>query len=225
MKEQDVSSLPFYNLETRLQHAIDTTKQTLNVSKGSMIFDADTLQHYVYIIQKGKIKSYQMNLDSGKEQTLYIYTTHHIIDTVTVLDGECHEVCYEVLEDTQLMVFPMSFIRHLLESAPEFSRRFYLYIAKQMRYLEENLSDISLYSTSQRLIKLITQDYTPENIFRFNILDGLSNTETAKLLGTCRHVVERHLKELKNESLIEVVNRKIRVLEAEKLLQKINLLR
>ena len=93
-----------------------------------------------------------------------------------------------------------------------------------MRYMEEMLTDISLYSTSERLIKLIVQDFNPNNLFRFNILEGLSHTETANLIGTVRHVVERHLKDLKNENMINIVNRKIQILDSEKLLNKINLL-
>jgi len=93
-----------------------------------------------------------------------------------------------------------------------------------MRYLEETLTDISLYSTSERLIKLIVEDYNPSNIFRFKILDGLSHTDSANLIGTVRHVVERHLKDLKNNHIIDVVNRKIKILESEKLLERVNLL-
>ena len=93
-----------------------------------------------------------------------------------------------------------------------------------MRYLEETITDISLYSTSERLIKLIVQDFTPNNIFRFNILEGLSHTETANLLGTVRHVVERHLRNLKKENMINVVDRRIQILNAEKLLKKTNFL-
>jgi len=216
--------LPFQNLNNSLQEKIDHQAKVVTLKKGDSIFTSGELEKYVYIVQKGKIKSYQLNLDTGKEQTLYIYKENHIFDTVTLLDGEIHEVCYDVLEETKLIMFPINFIRDLLYNVPEFSRKFYLYIAQQMRYLEESLTDISLYSTSERLIKLIVEDYKPSNIFRFNILDGLSHTETANLIGTVRHVVERHLRDLRNENIIEVFNRKIRIIESEKLLKKINLL-
>jgi CRP-like cAMP-binding protein len=216
--------LPFQNLNNSLQEKIDHQAKVVTLKKGDSIFTSGELEKYVYIVQKGKIKSYQLNLDTGKEQTLYIYKENHIFDTVTLLDGEIHEVCYDVLEETKLIMFPINFIRDLLYNVPEFSRKFYLYIAQQMRYLEESLTDISLYSTSERLIKLIVEDYNPSNIFRFNILDGLSHTETANLIGTVRHVVERHLRDLKNENIIDVLNRKIKILESERLLKKINLL-
>ena len=224
MKNLTNIPLPFSNLSPVLQEKIYNQAKIVIYKKGDSIFASDELEKYVYIVQKGKIKSYQLNLDTGKEQTLYIYKENHIVDTVTLLDGEVHEVCYDVLEETKLIMYPINFIRNLLHNIPEFSRKFYLYIAQQMRYLEESLTDMSLYSTSERLVKLIIEDYKPTNIFRFNILEGLSHTETANLIGTVRHVVERHLRDLRNENIIGVFNRKIKILESEKLLKKINLL-
>ena len=216
--------LPFENLNLSLQNKIKAQAQVITLKKGDAAYLADELRKNVYVVKEGKIKSYQLNIENGKEQTLYIYRDNHIFDTVTILDGDEHDVSYEVLEDTTLIAYPIEFIRNLLYSFPEFSQKFYLYIAKQMRYMEEMLTDISLYSTSERLVKLIVQDFNPNNLFRFNILDGLSHTETANLIGTVRHIVERHLKELKNENIINIVNRKIQILDSEKLLKKINLL-
>jgi CRP-like cAMP-binding protein len=216
--------LPFEDLDSSIQTQINNQSKEITLKKGDTPFLSNELSQYVYVVKKGKIKSYQINLESGREQTLYIYRDNTIFDTATLLDGEEHDVCYEVLEDTNLIMFPIEFIRHLLYSVPEFSQKFYLYIAKQMRYLEEMLTDISLYSTSERLIKLIIQDFQPSNIFKFNILDGLSHVESANLIGTVRHVVERHLKKLKTENIIDIKDRKIKILETNTLLNKINLL-
>jgi len=224
MENIDELPLPFENLDQTLQTRVNTQAKTITLNKGETPFLSDELEKHVYIVKKGKIKSYQLNLDNGKEQTIYIYRENHIFDTVTLLDGESHDVCYEALENTTLLMFPIDFIRNLLYKYPEFSQKFYLYLSKQMRYLEEMLTDMSLYSTSERLIKLIIQDFQPGNIFKFNVLDGLSHTESAKLLGTVRHVVERHLRELKKDHIIDIVNRKINILESEKLLNKINIL-
>jgi len=224
MKKTNELPLPFENLNQTLQTRINTQAKTITLNKGEVPFLSNELEKYIYIVKEGKIKNYQLNLDNGKEQTIYIYRKNHIFDTVILLDGESHDVCYEVLENTTLLMFPIDFIRNLLYKYPEFSQKFYLYLSKQMRYLEEMLTDMSLYSTSERLIKLIIQDFQPDNIFRFNILEGLSHTESAKLLGTVRHVVERHLHDLKKDHIIDIVNRNIKILESEKLLKKIKFL-
>ena len=224
MKNKMNTILPFEDLEMPLQIQVDNVSQEIALKKGDIPFLSNEIMHYLYVVKKGKIKSYQLNIDTGREQTLYIYRENTMFDTATLLDGEEHDVGYEVLDDTILIKFPMEFVRNLLYTSPEFSRKLHRYIARQMHHLEEMLTDISLYSTSERLIKLIIQDFQPGNIFKFNILDGLSHVETANLLGTVRHIVERHLSELRNEQIIDIKNRKIQILKANTLLAKINLL-
>jgi len=215
--------LPFQGMEPVLQNEINKINKEVTKRKGEAIFANDELTHYFYVVKKGKVKNYQLNLDNGKEQTLYIFREGDMFDTVTLLDGEPHDVMYEVIEECELLQFPIDFVRDLLKY-PEFNSRFFPYVAKQMRHMEELATDMSLYSTAERLIKLIIQDRDPKNIFRFNILEGLSHSEVANLLGTVRHVVERHLKALREDSLIDIQNKRIEILNADKLLQKINLL-
>jgi len=212
-------TLPFQNLNHPIQTKIESQAKEVTLKKGDSLCISGELKKYLYIINKGKIKSYQLNLTSGKEQTIYIYKENHIIDTVILFDGEVHDVCYDALEETKLTRYPLEFIRNLLYTVPEFSRKFHQYIAQQMRYLEESLTNMSLYSTSERVTNLIVEDSNASNIFRFKILEGLSHTESANLIGTVRHVVERHLRELKNNHIIDIVNKKIKILETDKLLE------
>ncbi len=216
--------LPFQNMSDHIQNKIDRYANRVEFSRGDMIFTDDTLMENFYVVLKGEIKNYQINLDNGKEQTLFIYRSGDMFDTLILLDGEPHDVMYEVIESCELLEFPVSIIRELLSEYPEFNKKFFPYIAKQMKHMEELATDLSLYSTSERLIKLIIQDFDPKNIFRFNILKGLSHTEVANLIGTVRHVVERHLHALKKDNLICTKKREIQILDADRLLEKIKLL-
>jgi CRP/FNR family cyclic AMP-dependent transcriptional regulator len=215
--------LPFQGMEPAVQSEINKITKKVTRKKGDVIFADDELTRYFYVVKKGKVKNYQLNLDNGKEQTLYIFREGDMFDTVILLDGEPHDVMYEVIEECVLLEFPIDFVRDLL-NYPEFNKRFYPYVANQMRHMEELATDMSLYSTAERLIKLIIEDRDPKSIFRFNILDGLSHSEVANLLGTVRHVVERHLKALKEENLIDVKNKHIEILNADRLLEKIHLI-
>ena len=216
--------MPFQGMEPAVQSEINKFTTIVTKQKGDAIYADDELTKYFYVVKKGKVKNYQLNLDNGKEQTLFIYREGDMFDTVTLLDGEPHDVMYEVIEECELLSFPIEFVRELLTKYPEFNKKFYPYIAKQMRHMEEIATDMSLYSTAERLIKLIIQDRDPSKIFRFNILEGLSHSEVANLLGTVRHVVERHLKALKEDNLIDVKNKHIEILNADRLLEKISLI-
>ena len=216
------SVVPFYNLDTQAEGEISKFTKRLHVKKGETLFSGDELLHYFYIVVSGKIKSYQLNLDNGKEQTIFIYRQGDMFDTIVLLDGEPHDVMYEALEDSELLQLPIEEVRHLLHHNESFNRMFFPYLAQQMRHIEELATDLSLYSTSERLIKLLLQNLDPNNRLKHKLIHGLSNTEIAKLIGTVRHVVERHLKALKAEGTIVTKNRDVQILDTKKLLEKLN---
>jgi len=146
-----------------------------------------------------------------------------MFDTIVLLDGQVHDVMYEALEASEVMQLPIEEVRELLRNNEAFNRMFFPYLAQQMRQMEELATDLSLYSTSERLIKLLLQNLDQSNRLKYKLIQGLSNTEIAKLIGTVRHVVERHLKALKEDGTIETKNRNVQILDANKLLEKLKL--
>jgi CRP-like cAMP-binding protein len=178
------------------------------------------LSKFFYIVLKGKIKTFQLNLENAKEQTLFVYRAGDMFDTLILLDGKEHDVLYEVLESAEILQLPIEKVREWLRTNEQFNRHFFPYIASQMRHTEELASDLSLYSTSERLSKLLLQNINPSDKYYFQLLQNLSKTEIAKLLGTVRNVVERHLKELEAENVIENQRKNIYVKDVEKLLEQ-----
>jgi len=221
--QQTVTVHPFQTLEPIIQHEISRYTKRLFFKKGETLFSNDELMHYFYIVLSGKIKSYQLNLENAKEQTIFVFREGDMFDTIILLDGQAHDVMYEALENAELMQLPIEEVRELLRTNEAFNRMFFPYLAQQMRHIEELATDLSLYSTAERLIKLLLQNLDPHSRLKYNLIQGLSNTEIAKLIGTVRHVVERHLKALKAEGMIETKNKNVQILDATKLLEKLKL--
>jgi len=215
---------PFELITQNIQTEITPYSNRKTFHKGDALFCNDELMHNFYIITKGRIKNYQLNLKNAKEQTIFILREGDMFDTIILLDGEPHDVMYEALEDTEVIELPIEKVRELIYTNPEFNKKFFPYLAKQMRNMEETATDISLYSTSERLIKLLLQNLDPSNVMKYNLIHGLSHTEIANLIGTVRHVVERHLKALKADGIIDEKNKKLQILDANKLLEKIKLI-
>jgi len=188
--------------------------------KGSTPFYSDDLLEYFYIVVNGRIKTYQINFDNNKEQTIFIYKKGDMFDIVSLLDNQEHNVIYEVVEDCTLLQLPIQKVRYWLDNDASFNRKFFPYLAKQMRHTEELAVELSLYETKDRLVNLLLQNVNENNHFKYKLLQNLSNSEIAKLLGTVRHVVERTLKQLKEDNIIEKSKKTIKILDFEKLLEK-----
>ncbi len=210
----------FKDLDQSFEQQFLQYGKIVSLKKKETPFLNEELHKYFYIVLKGKIKSFQMNLENAKEQTLFIYRAGDMFDTLILLDNKPHDVLYEVLESAEVLELPIEKVREWLRTNEQFNKHFFPYIASQMRQSEELASDLSLYSTSQRLSKLLLKNINPNDKHYYQLLQNLSKTEIAKLLGTVRNVVERHLKELEREQIIENQRKNIYIKDIKKLLEE-----
>lgn len=194
--------------------------KTLTFEKGASPFYPDDLLKHFYIVVNGRIKTYQINFETNKEQTIFIYKRGDMFDVISLLDNQPHEVIYEVLEECTVLELPMERVRFWLENDATFSKKFFPYLAAQMRHTEEVVTDLALYDTQDRLINLLVDNLNPNKRFKYQLLQNLSNSEIAKLLGTVRHVIERTLKQLKADNIIETSRKNITIKNFQKLLDK-----
>ncbi len=211
----------FQGLDESLIKEINEYTKLVEFKKGEPLFCGDELMHYFYIIVSGKMKTYQLNLDNAKEQTIFILKSGDMLDTITLLDAKPHDVVHEVLEDIQMLQIPIEKVREWIATDKTFNQKFFPYLALQMRSIEELATNMSLYNTSERLIKLLLQNLTPNNKQKHNLIHGLSHSELAKLIGTVRHVIERHLHQLKNEGILEINHKHLFIKNMQKLLEKL----
>ena len=209
----------FNDLEQRFEQQFLEHGRVVSFKKKETPFLDGELLEYFYIVLNGKIKSFQMNLETAKEQTLFVYREGDMFDTFILLDGKPHDVLYEVIERVELLELPIDKVREWLRTNEQFNRYFFPYIASQMRHTEELASDLSLYSTAERLSKLLLQNINPNDHYYYQLLQNLSKTEIAKLLGTVRNVVERHLKELEAKHVIKNERKNIYIKDVKKLLE------
>ncbi len=210
----------FQGLDEPLKQEISQCAQLVAYKKRDPLFAGDELLRYFYIVVSGRLKSYQLNLDNAKEQTIFILQTGDMIDTITLLDNKPHDVIYEALDDIQLLKIPIEKVRNWIKNNETFSKKFFPYLASQMRQIEELATDLSLHTTAERLVKLIVQNLDPQNGQKYNLLEGLSHSEIAKTIGTVRHVVERHLHKLEADGLLHISHKNILINNMQKLLSQ-----
>jgi len=191
----------------------------INFSKNNNPFDSDNTLRWFYIIISGKVKIYDINFETNREQTLYLLVKGDMYDVVTLLDSKDHELASDILEDGEAICFPIDKVREWIKLYPSFEQLIYRYIAMQMRKVEDLAINLSLYDTKERLLKLLLQNIETIEKKGVSLLDKLSHTEIANLIGTVRHVIDRHVKELKKEGVLEDEKRKINLKNMKKVLE------
>jgi len=211
----------FQGLNKTYIDEIGSSAKRLQFKKGESLFLGDELMHHFYVIVSGKVKTYQLNLQNAKEQTISILRSGDMFDIIVLLDGKAHDIMYEALDITEVIQLPITKMREWIKTNETLNKRFFPYLATQMRHVEELATDLSLHDTYHRLISLILQNLNPDNKEKYHLIHGLSHSEIAKLIGTVRHVVERHLQRLKKEDIIEENHRHLFVKDIQKLLEKL----
>lgn len=190
------------------------------VKKGEILMRPEECMEHFFIILEGRVKISQINFENGKEQILYLLTKGDMYDIISLLDGKLHENVSMALDDVKLLVFPIELFREWIETKPSFNKLFFPYVAKQLRDVETLATDLSLYDTTTRLVKLIARNIEQQGDKQtLKLINNLSHDELANLIGTVRKVLNRNLQALKKEGLIDIKRKEIRIKDSQNLLE------
>ncbi len=189
--------------------------------KGQTILSPEEMQKKFFFIFAGRIKVSQINYLDGKEQILKILTKGDMCDVITLLDGKIHNNILLALDNVKVLIFPIEVIRKWITIDNSFNTFLFSYVSQQFRDMEELALDMSFYRTSERLIKLISKNIDDNDLSRLHLIHDLSHEDLASLIGTVRKVVNRHIQSLKDDGLIEINHKNIKIKDKQKLLDRL----
>ena len=211
---QEVNKLPL----------ISNKQKKLYFKKGEDPLGSEDTTKYFYFVMSGKIKIFEVDFNSSKEQTLYLLSRGDMFDVVALLDGSENRYVSEVLEDTELIRLPLEDVKEMILQDNNFRQFFYSYLATQLKSMENLAVSLSFYDVYQRVLQLFsnfiaTQDGKPT----LKVIDNLSHEDIASMVGSVRKVVNRSLQKLKQDGIIELSRKKIHIKNFQKLLDKLNI--
>lgn len=179
--------------------------------KNSCIVNKEKLSYHFYIILSGRIKMYQVDWFNGKELTLFLLTKNDLFDLNSLLDGSRqHDVYYECLDDAKVLAAPMEDVKKWLNENPEHYQKILPYAGKQLRQLEDFISNITFTDIYTRLLQLLLKNVNPKSE-SLELINDLPNKEIANLIGSTRAVVNRHLQKLKQQGSIKISRKKMEI--------------
>ncbi|HIE35132.1 MAG TPA: Crp/Fnr family transcriptional regulator [Campylobacterales bacterium] len=146
-----------------------------------------------------------------------------MFDIIPLLDNRPHEVLAYAIDSCKVVEVKTETIKELIFTNPEFNRLFMPYIAKNLRDLENLALELSLFDTSTRLIRLFLRNLDKENRGKLKLIHDLPHEEIASLIGTVRHVVNRHIQQLKKDGILNVERKKVTIKNIQKLIEKLKI--
>ena len=198
-------------------------QKDLYFKKGEDPLSSENTLKYFYFVMSGKVKIYDIDFETSKEQTLYMLSHGDMFDVVSLLDAKPNQYISEVLEDLHLIRVPLADVEAMILNDAKFRQYFYHYVAAQLKSMEDLAVSLSFYDVYQRVLQLFARfTRTVDGKSELTVINNLSHNELAAMVGSVRKVVNRAIQKLKQDGIIEVSRKNIHIKNFQKLLDKLN---
>lgn len=167
----------------------------------------------MYLIESGWVKAIKINPD-GKEQILNILGPGEVFNTISVFNAGRAPATIEALEETTTWSLPRELFLALIERHPPLSQAVLHILADRAQHLLGLVEDLSLRSVESRLAHKLLEEAEEDTIHRKR---WATQTEMAAHMGTVTDVLNRALRHMVEEELIEVSREQIRILDPQAL--------
>ena len=175
--------------------------------KGARLPARQAVELFTVVIS-GRLGLTRVNPDSGRQITIFTLGPGDAFDVISLLDRKEHVVDPVAMEDLEIITAPIEGVHAWIETSEAFNRAFLPYLGEKLRALEELTVDLALLETVTRLAKLILAQATPEDTLAGELdratplVNTLSDETMARMIGSVRVVVNRHIQEFTKMGLI-----------------------
>jgi DNA-binding response OmpR family regulator len=201
--------------QTELQNLI-VNKKPVHYRKKQLIFAEGDAANRVFLILKGKVKTFRSN-EYGKNYTTSIYSEGQYFGHLAMIENLSQPDFAEALEDTDLLAINKAAFMELLYRNQHVAARFIKLLANDVLHKEEMLAAMAYNSLRKRIADTLVQLHKKYSN-AVNVLDiRISREDLASIVGTATESLIRILSEFKHDHLIDLQASEITILNLEKL--------
>ena len=192
-------------------------KQELSFKKGHLLFEDGKKPKGVHFIKKGTLKLSKSGV-YGKEQILRFIKEGDLIGYRSLLCGEDFQASAEAMSDIEVTFLPTDIFMHLLEVDTKLCFAMLQKIAFELGESSNTVTFLAQKTVRERLAEILILleqklGTNPEGFIQIS----LTREEIANIIGTATESAIRLISEFKNDHLIEVEGRNIKIINHEKL--------
>lgn len=200
---------------TELSHE----RKIISYKKGETIIEEGATPKGIYYIDKGTAKMFKIGFN-GKEQILRFAKGGDIVGYRSILSKQPFGASATAMEDTEVCFIPEKFFLRVLEFHPKLAFDILRRISVTLGESAQTITFLAQKTVRERLAEvllLLERKLGTDKEGFINI--SLTREEMANLIGTATESAIRLISEFKNDDLIEVDGRRIKILAHEKLIK------
>jgi CRP/FNR family transcriptional regulator len=200
----------FEGLEADVVHDLAGAARWYEYEAGEVVVLEGEAPHGLFFLQFGWLKVVKTSA-AGREQTLRFLEPGETFNEIGVFTSLPNPATAIALEPAGVWLIPRASLLRLLRERPEFSEQLVAKMAVRMLYLVNLVTDLSLHTVTARLARLLLESADANG--RLPRPRWYTQAELAARLGTVPDVVQRALRELEGNGLIQVERYEIRIVD------------
>jgi CRP-like cAMP-binding protein len=211
------SETVFKHLTQDQKELLDQEKICNTYKKGSEIYHEGSRTNGLYCINQGIVKIFKTGID-GREQIIYFAQPGDIIGYRSILSGELACSSAKAVNQSILCFIPGDLLIGMIKENGEFAMDVLQQSCKELGEANSYITDIAQKTVRERLAEVLIK--LKENFgldAEHELQISLTREELANIVGTATESVIRLLSEFKQDQLIDLKGRKIRLLNIKKL--------
>jgi len=191
--------------------------------KGTVLYREGSRLTGFYCVTKGIVKIYKTGID-GKEQIIRFAKKGEIIAYRSLVSQELACTTAKVIEEATLCHIPYQTLLFLIQNNWQFSHHMLQIVCRELREANDYITDIAQKTVRERLAEVLLLLKDSFDLDNQNTLQiSLTREELANIVGTATESVIRLLSEFKQDNLIELQGRKIKLINLSGLHRVANL--
>jgi CRP-like cAMP-binding protein len=191
--------------------------------RGSVIYEEGGRINGFYVVCKGIIKIYKTGFD-GKDQIIRFAKPGDVMGFRSTITGELACTTTKTIEDADITYIPGELVKSLVKTNGEFAIDLLQIACRELGEANDYITDIAQKTVRERLAEVLIQLKWTFDLDREMFLNiSLTREELASIVGTATESVIRLLSEFKQDKIIEIHGRRIKILEEAKLIKISNM--
>jgi CRP/FNR family transcriptional regulator len=213
---------PFGSLEPNELPIVDEHKICRRYRRGEVLYSEGEDSAGLYCLHSGKVKLQKLD-EQGHEQILRLVRPGDAFGFRGLIDGGVHNSSAVALEDCDACYIPRNVFFSLLSERPPFALRIFEILTTELEESENRIVEMAHKPLRERVAEalvMVHHTYGERDDGSLNV--RLTREDLASIVGSATESVIRTLSVLRDEGLIELDGRNIRLLDFKAVVRTAN---
>ena len=228
LKKNDLIKTTFENTVADINDFFNKTKQLPDFQKLSdnrksriykkkeFVFIEGEEANNIYFISRGEVKTYKSNSD-GKELITGLHGPGEFIGFVSLLENKPNNETAIVLKEAEIYMIPQQDFLSLIYTNKKIARKFISLLARNLYDAENMLIDLAYQSVRQRVATVLIRLADQGGANKDQSIITVARKDLSRMVGTATESLNRTLVDFKDEGLIEILDKSLKIVNRGKL--------